>query len=466
MADDKLERLTRIETGTPGLDAILNGGLIAGGMYIVRGTPGSGKTILANAMAFHQARGGKRVVYMTLLSEPHDRMLQYLNSLSFVDLSLIPEAIQYISGYASLIEGGPDSLKLAVFDIVNRHRADLLILDGLYVAQERTESAAAFREFIHSLQGLAQLRRCTMLLLTNGPNESFSPEQTMVDGIIELRRHPSGVRTIRMLEVLKMRGGAVLEGPHKYRIADGGLVVYPRLEMLVADSRSEVRSTALVSSGIDGLDRMLGGGFPENSTTLLAGPSGSGKTSAGLCFIARATPDAPGVLFSSYETVDELRMKAAAIGLDLEALERSGALRIVWRRAFETYLDELAHHLLDAVDATRARRVFIDGADAFRRAAVFPERLTAYFTALSLRLRTVGATTLFTAEARELFHPQDLVLAEISPVAENMLLLRFDESQGRLQRTLGIIKIRQRGFDPSVVPFTITDGGIVVQPPG
>ncbi len=461
-----IEPLTRIATGIPGFDAVLNGGLIAGSMYIVQGPPGTGKTILANSIAFHRAGNGMRVIYVTLLSEAHDRLLQYLQGLSFFDLSMVPERIQYISGYASLVEGGLDSLKLTVFEAVNKYRADLLVLDGLYVAQEHVDSASTFREFIHGLQGAAGLRRCTMLLLTNGPNPSFSPEQTMVDGIIELKRHTRGVRAFRTIEVLKMRGGTFLEGPHKYRIADAGIVVHPRLEMLVAEAAGDIRSTALVATGIDGLDRMLRGGLPEKSTTLLAGPSGSGKTTLGLCFLSGSTPESPGLLFSCYETANELRHKAAAIGLDFEAMERRGALRIVWHRPFETYLDELAHRLIDEADEIGARRVFIDGAGAFRQASMYPERLTAFFTALSLRLRTSGATTVCTAEAQELFHPQDLVLADISPVAENMLLLRFDETQGRLQRTLSVVKVRQRGFDPAVVPFEITDRGVALQPPG
>ena len=53
--------IERLPTGIEALDRILDGGLAVGGAYIVQGPPGAGKTILANQIAFHQARQGRRV---------------------------------------------------------------------------------------------------------------------------------------------------------------------------------------------------------------------------------------------------------------------------------------------------------------------------------------------------------------------------------------------------------------------
>src|SRR5262247_4810994 len=75
--------LGRIDTGVPGLDTILNGGLFKGGVYIVEGAPGTGKTILGNQICFHRAARGDSTIYITLLAESHTRMIAHLRSMEF-----------------------------------------------------------------------------------------------------------------------------------------------------------------------------------------------------------------------------------------------------------------------------------------------------------------------------------------------------------------------------------------------
>ena len=454
--------LARFETGVPGLDTVLQGGLFAGGVYIVQGAAGTGKTILANHICFHQARRNQRIVYATLLAESHDRLLQYLSSLDFIDLSLIPDRLSYVSAYATLTEEGLPGVVKAIRKMMRHENPDLLVLDGLFVAQERVDSATAFREFIYELQGIAAISGCTMLFLTNGPSHGFSPEHTMVDGFIQLHRELVGARAVRSLVVEKLRGGPVLEGQHFVKIDRRGLVVFPRLETLVGTSPVGMIPRARLSTGVPDLDRMTSGGLPVKSTTLVAGPSGIGKTTLGLAFLSQCTTESRGVFFGCYEASEELMVKAGAIGIDTRRLQDEGSLAVVWHRPLESSLDELAHILLDTVDRTGATRVFIDGIGAFQQTVVFPDRLTPFFTALSLQLRGRGVTALCSVEAPKFFQPEELALHEISPIAENMLLLRFAQTGSRLTRTLTIIKMRQSGYDPEIVPFEITDHGIVI----
>ena len=74
----------RRQTGIPGLDRILDGGLLEAGVYIVQGPPGAGKTILANQACFHHASEGGRAVYITLLAESHSRMFGHLRRMAFL----------------------------------------------------------------------------------------------------------------------------------------------------------------------------------------------------------------------------------------------------------------------------------------------------------------------------------------------------------------------------------------------
>src|SRR3954454_5509568 len=89
----------RIASGVPGLDTILNGGFLKEGIYIIQGSPGSGKTILANQICFRHANDGGRVLYVTLLAESHSRMLLHIGQLEFFEPNLIPSRIFIISAF-------------------------------------------------------------------------------------------------------------------------------------------------------------------------------------------------------------------------------------------------------------------------------------------------------------------------------------------------------------------------------
>jgi circadian clock protein KaiC len=377
--------------------------------------------------------------------------------------------LSYVSAYGALADDGLPGLLALVRDTMRRRSPFLLVIDGLYVARELSGSPPEFRRFVHALQGEAGLHGCTMLFLSNGADGTRpGPERTMVDGLIELRDDLVEARAVRTLHVRKLRGGAFLRGRHMFRIQDEGIVVFPRLESLAAppppaEGGAAGGPDARVGTGIDDLDRMLrGGGVPPRSTTLVLGPSGSGKTTVGLLFLGRSTPQAPGLLFGCGEAPDELRRKAASVGVDLDGLLGCGALSVVWHPPDESYLDEMGHRLLGEVDRTGARRVVVDGIGSLAQSMVFTGRLRRFFAALTRRLRAAGATTLCTAEAWDFFTPQSLVPGEVAAVADNVVLLRLAEERSRLVRLLSVVKVRDGGFDPAVVPFEIGDRGVTV----
>src|SRR5919107_5892358 len=92
----------RVPSGLPGLDAVLRGGFLKAGIFMIQGSPGAGKTILANQICFHHAAHGERALYVTLLAESHSRMLQHIGQLGFFDQSAIPAKLSYISAYRVL----------------------------------------------------------------------------------------------------------------------------------------------------------------------------------------------------------------------------------------------------------------------------------------------------------------------------------------------------------------------------
>ena len=114
--------LDRILSGIAGFDLILRGGFLKGGLYIVQGPPGSGKTTLANQLCFNHLLGGGRALYVTLLAEYHARMMQHLSIMCFFDSSKIPDQIAYLNGLRVLHDEGLKGL-LAYYGAKSRRAA-------------------------------------------------------------------------------------------------------------------------------------------------------------------------------------------------------------------------------------------------------------------------------------------------------------------------------------------------------
>ncbi|HEV7557193.1 MAG TPA: ATPase domain-containing protein, partial [Kofleriaceae bacterium] len=298
--------MERLATGVPGLDTVLNGGLFKGGVYIVEGAPGSGKTILGNQMCFHRAAAGDSTVYITLLAESHTRLIAHLRSMDFFKPELISSSIYYISAFKVLEEHGLVGLLKSIQQSVTARKAAFVVLDGLVSAEEFAPSAREFKKFIHELQTVTGMTGCTIVLLSSTERAAvFRPEHTMVDGLFELGDSLIGVQSLRHILIRKMRGTDQLRGRHAVEITNAGIKIRPRIETLLRTQEEHDPAPPVSEpAGFDmsGLDAMLRGGLAAASNTLVLGPSGSGKTMLGLQFLAAgARHDQPGLYVGFYE---------------------------------------------------------------------------------------------------------------------------------------------------------------------
>lgn len=208
-------------------------------------------------------------------------------------------------------DGGPTALIRLVVTELRKRKPALPILDGLFAARDHAEgreSDAAFRAFVHELGQQAGMTGTTILLLTDQSRAS-PPEYTMVDGWIELQDEMCAERALRTLIVHKQRGSAFLRGRHEYRIDSDGLNVFPRMETQASRKPVVGITDARLATGVDALDRMIGGGIPERSSSVVLGPTGSGKTTIAMQFLDESTPKERGLMFGFYETPDRLARK-------------------------------------------------------------------------------------------------------------------------------------------------------------
>lgn len=458
--------IKRLPTGVVGLDTILNGGLMQGGIYIIQGDPGAGKTILTNQICFHHISSvdGGNALFVTLLAENHARMMSNLRGLSFFDERRIPNDLSYLSAFNELREGGTQGVVGLLRREILTRRCSLLVIDGIVSAQTTSSSDQAFKEFVHSLQEIALATDCTIIMTNNSGVGTVSPEQTMVDGLIRLNDQNYGWRSQSDLQVTKFRGGAFLRGKHAYQITNDGLKVHPRIEALLArPSRADDYIDGKESTGVARLDEMLGGGLPTGSTTIVMGPPGAGKTTIGLHFLAGSSESEPGLMFGFYETPARISARAEVMSNALAAQIKAGTVEVLWQPPTDDLLDAYGERLLAAVRSRNVRRLFIDGLGGFTKAAVEPARMEHFFTALANELRVLGVTTLYTLEAPDLLGPAIRVPVEsVSSIADNMVLLRFTEARSRLYRLISILKVRNSNFNPSLHQYVINESGVVI----
>ncbi len=457
--------MSRVPTGISGLDTILNGGLLRGGCYLVLGAPGAGKTILCNQMCFNHARAGGRVIYITLLSESHTRLIAHLRGLTFFDPAFVADAVQYFSGYSVLQRGGLRGLLELVRQEARAQQATLVVLDGLSTIETLVDDDMSIKVFIHDLQIALDFMGCTTLLQAQPIEEHAVQLYTMVDGVIALHDETWDLHTIRELEVTKFRGSGYLRGRHRFEITDAGITVYPRLEATAARA-PDTGARDRVGFGIASLDTMLDGGLLAGSSSLLLGPPGSGKTVLGLHLLAAgARANEPGLYFGFYEPPPRLIATANNVGLTFDAAATRGLIHILWQPPLENLLDVLAERLMRAVREHGIRRLVVDGIDGFADAAIRPGRLNRLLAALFNELRAEGVTSLWTRSTTELFNASLRLPASAgAELVDNLIYLRYVELHSQLYRLISVLKMRESGYDPAIHEFRISSEGIAVQP--
>jgi circadian clock protein KaiC len=451
----------RVASGNQRLDAILGGGLPAHAINLVVGPPGSGKTVLAQQYAFHNATPERPALYLTTVSEPLEKVLRYGQTMAFFDARAVGRAVFYEDLGGLLGTEGLTAVLERVDVLLKERRPAIIVIDSFKALNPYAADQGAFRRFLHGLAGRLSAFPVTSLWIGEYDSTGLTtaPEFAVADAIVSLSSDRVGQRELRVLQVLKLRGSGFLPGRHAYRLSAAGIDVFPRLADPM-DAAAYLVGIERVSSGIPALDAMLDDGYWPGAATLVAGPTGSGKTLMGLHFIVSgARRGEPGIIATLQENPTQLQRIAEGFGWSLA----EDGIELLSRSPVDLYIDQWVYELLAAIERTGARRVLIDSLGDLVFAAGDETRYREYLYSLMQRCSRQGVSLLMTFELPDLFQVTRLSELGISHVSDNVVLLQYLRQPTGIARTLTVIKTRASLHQPQVREFTITGDGMTLK---
>ena len=457
----------RVSSGLSGLDEILRGGFIDERTYTIRGGSGTGKTILGYHFLAAGADDEGTAVYFAFEETAKDitanaRSLGFdLDDVVIVDLS--PSATEFMEDSAYTVFGPGEvegnEIVTRISDAVEDHEPDRVFIDPLTLLRHITPDEFQFKRTAASLMSYMKERGVTTLFTTQSTAEQTDEDlQYLADGSITLRRTGNG----RELEVEKFRGSDFRGGTHGIRIDGGrGLSVFPSL---LPGDHAQSFDYETLSSEIDRLDDLLGGGIERGSITLISGPSGVGKSTTGTAFARAAARRGEGAaVYLFEESRDSFVHRSDAIGLDVSALRETGGLEVNPVEPLAVSADEFAHRVRTAVEERDVRFVMLDGTAGYRLALQDPDsELRAELHALCRYLRNMGVTVLVTDEVASVTGTFQASDSQVSYLADNVVFLRYIEVDGEIRKAIGVLKKRFGSFESTLRSFHVDSDGIHV----
>jgi circadian clock protein KaiC len=451
----------RVQTGNPQADDILGGGFPANSINIVMGQPGTGKTIFAEQLLFHNAGGPRQSLYLTTLSEPLSKVVTYVQRFDFFDAERFDGDIHYEDLGPRLSERGPAALIEWLDEAIKTRSPKIIIIDSFRAIHDLAVSSDDMRRLLSRVAGLLSAYDVTAFLLGEYTQEDIRryPEFAIADAIVELARHTHTTRDERFLRVLKLRGSPYSEGQHAFRITTAGLELYPRLVAPRTPESYESLSNRL-TTGIPGLDERMGGGVFAGSTTLIVGMTGTGKTTLGLQFALEGVNRGEEALFINFqENPAQLRRAIAGLGADPELAQRKG-LKLLYVSPVELQIDSIVVEIFAAIKTGSVRRLVIDAVGDLATAASDSQRLHDYLYSLVQHFAVRGVTTILTLESGEWFTGQaDALNQRFSYMSDNLIRLAW-RPDAPDRRTMRIVKMRGSTHDATVRDVEIGAAGM------
>ncbi len=469
--DPRKGKTPRLQTGIGKLDEILGEGVPRGSSLLVSGAAGTGKTILLLEFVYRGAQAGEKGIFFSF-EETEERLRSTARGLGWdlekeIDRGMIE--IVFIPQPEILVEHHLLMMKERVETLDARRVA----IDSASVFLHKIKDPQIAREKVFQLASIVQNVEAVGFFATDIPYGSdtlsrLGVEETVVDGVILLSLPEEGLERQRYIEVYKLRNTSHAHGRHTMAIGPGGIQIFPRYQ---EESEPEapppsIEISKCLPTGIPGLDPIMGGGILPRSVTLVSGSAGIGKTTLGVQFVLEGSRHRePGLIVSLEEGQDQILASAEALGVPLGAAVRDGLVEIAYLSPNRVRGAQFLAILGDRIKERKVRRLFMDGADQLLLTAPRPDEIRKLLFKLIVLFKEADVTSLLTLETNELHSAERVTDQHLSPIADNLLMLRYRRGGTDLLPTLTVVKTRGAANDRKARAVIIGRGGLTIGRP-
>ena len=463
---------TKAELGVPGLDDITDGGLARGRLFLLEGSPGTGKTTIATQFLMAGASAGEASLYITL-SETEDELragaASHGWSLEGVDIfelvppeSLLDEEQQQSLLYSSDLELGETTKR--IFEAFERVKPSRVVLDSLSEIRLLAQSSLRYRRQILALKHYFARSGATVLMLDDLTSEANDRTMhSVAHGVLRLEElSPEYGAERRRMRVVKYRGQKYRGGYHDFVIATGGVRVFPRL--VSAEHRRPFDREVLASESRE-LNALLGGGIERGSSVLILGPAGTGKSLLTLTFIVGAVKRGErAAMFVFDEELGLLFERAKGLGIDLQQMVDSGDVMIEQIDAAAMTPGEFSERVRTCVEERDVKTVVVDSLNGYQASMPEEQALILHMHELLQYLNRQGASTFLTVAQHGLVGDMKAPV-DVTYLADTVILLRYFEALGRVRRAISVIKKRTSAHEDTIREYWIDRDGITLGEP-
>jgi circadian clock protein KaiC len=466
-----------IKTGIDEFDDILGGGLTANRVYLLHGTPGSGKTTLSLQFLLAGVREGERALYVTLsetrlelnaVASSHGMSLNGIEIFEIIaeERDLDPDN-QYTMFQPSEVELNLTTRK--IIDEIEKLKPSRVVIDSLSEIKLLAQSALRFRRQVLALKQFFVGRECTVLFLDDktSTGEDDLQLESIAHGVISLEQlSPDYGAERRRLSITKLRGQRYRGGYHDFTIVKGGLNVFPRI---VAGEHLQTMDATQLKSGVAEMDKLLCGGLTSGTSTLLLGPAGVGKSTLAIQYAAEAARNGQNsIIFAFDERVETMYQRADGLGIPLRQYHADRLIEIRSVDPAEMSPGEFAHKVRKAAegkDGKPVKVVVIDSLNGYLNAMPEERFLTAQLHELLTYLGHLGVVTFLVVAQHGLLGNAMTTVIDTSYLADTVILFRYFEAQGEVKQLISVVKKRNGRHERTIRQFSLGDKGIIIGEP-